>query len=271
MINSFGISEDATEESYRELFHNAYTAWEKFIELVKFLEGNGLAKSSAMYRLSVSSSFQPSAYEILISSAATAVSNLSFLGNLMLDCINGKREIVPLESIASISRVVLISSSRILYVLHPNDDEERKEHLREVQAANFYSEDVYLKKAQHFTVLQDYKEKKRPQNENPGKKITDTEMLNRAMSYVINHVYDLDAEPIKSELSKEKMIWMWNIWSGQAHGLYWPMKRPNRTGYISSETMPGEYPVDLELLTALTWRAIKVLRDACKFPASPQQ
>ena len=89
----------------------------------------------------------------------------------MLDCINGKQEIVPLESIASISRVVLISSSRILYVLLPNDDEERKEHFREVQAANFYSEDVYLKKHKISQCFKTTKKKDAPRVRTPVKRL----------------------------------------------------------------------------------------------------
>lgn len=246
-------------------------AWETFNKLKKSLQDNGLDRNSPVSSLVNSSSFQPDAGNILLSSAETAVSNLTFLCNLMHRCIHEELEMVPLESIAAISRVVLISSSPILYVLHPTDEGEQRDHLREVQAANFYSEDMYLKRAEKFAVLLDYKEERRPRSENPGQKITDTAMLKRAMDYVIDHVYGSDTDSIKDSTGEEKIAWMWNVWSGQAHGLYWPLMRPNRTGYVSSEIMPGEYPVELNLLTTLTWRAMETLRDACMPPTSNQQ
>lgn len=269
-VNPFGFPAEVTYETLEPISNYLETAYQTYCECVDIFNVSQ-DSNSVVNRLSKYFETGPIAYEVLFSSASAAINNLTHLHNLIYERIKDSQKNVPIETIASISRVVLISTSRLLYVLLPPTFEQKAEHLQKVLGANFDSEDRYLQKAKDFKSIVNFKEQPKPPSENPGVKISDTQMIHKAMEYVIKHISGLNGWEDDNGTSQEKMTWMWNSWSGLAHGLFWPLQRPNSTGYVSSEVMPGNYPKDFELLTTLVWKAMEELRNACKHPTSTQQ
>lgn len=80
------------------------------------------------------------------------------------------------------------------------------------------------------------------------------------MTYVLENVYRIN--PLEETMFTESVKWMWNTWSGLAHGLEWPTRLPNTDKGYGYEVIPGIYATDFFVLSMLALTAIIKCHDA---------
>lgn len=198
-------------------------------------------------------------YSHLGSSAECCVNNLGLISAL-IDLYQNTGFHVPIWTIGSVSRSVLISACRILYVLLPTSPEERKANLLKIHNSNLKSRRRYERVSQNFITLSALHRSYEPSSLSTNSGISDTMMTELAVTYVIDNA-NLVAEHQSSTL-KDYVAWMWNSWSGLAHGMEWPTSLPNLQGTRNSRLMPGNYSMDLLILSVLALKAVELCRDA---------
>lgn len=190
----------------------------------------------------------------LIASALCCFNNLDYLFDLFESSQKQGSLQPPIWAIASISRSVLVSASRILFVLLPDDNSVRQTNLRKIHNSNLGSQELFHEAAQDFEVMANLRDTLEKPNDVPGTKISDTKMTDAAVDYLLNNVYRIDES--HSKLFTEGVKWMWNTWSGLAHGLEWPTRSPNTDKGYGYEVIPGIYATDFFVLSMLTLTAI---------------
>lgn len=202
----------------------------------------------------------PFPYEHLGTSLECCADNLSFLWVLIHRSQNEPNSFVPIWAVGSMSRSVLISACRILFVLLPETLEEQKRNLSKIHYSDMRSAKKYKIAADSFDHLT-HLHPQREFGEIPkNSSVTDTNLTEEAVAYVARKLEDPDEKT--TETMDEYVKWMWHSWSGLAHGLYWPVKLPSRNNAVFSGMMPGYYAKDFLMLTALAYMAIEHCRDA---------
>lgn len=258
-LNSFGITpiDQDSIDSSRTNIEKVQRTWQEVAAAnVPALGTEG----TLLYRLSHgynSEDTTPLAH--LATSAECCVNNLAFLWNLLYDQLTTGQH-VPIWAIGSISRSVLISACRILYVLLPESFEDQKKNLDRIHYSNINSRNRYQRASDTFISLVKLKT---PFDIVPVPReyrISETEMTEAAVAYVIDYA-ELRSET-QSATANEYLKWMWNSWSGLAHGMEWPTRLPNQSGIRSSALMPGQYAIDFQILSALAYMALDHCRDA---------
>lgn len=190
----------------------------------------------------------------LIASALCCFNNLDYLFDLFESSQKQGSLQPPIWAIASISRSVLVSASRILYVLLPDDNSVRQTNIRKIHKSNLGSQELFHEAAQDFEVMLNPNDLLEKPNDLPGTKISDTRLTDAAVTYVLENVYRIN--PLEETMFTESVKWMWNTWSGLAHGLEWPTRLPNTDKGYGYEVIPGIYATDFFVLSMLTLTAI---------------
>lgn len=262
-LHSFGFT-DANQAHLKETRSSFSSAYKFWLEVYYYQAQNGIDplgnEGTLLHHLSEGYDPQePTPLAHLATSAECCIYNMVLLLDLIEDYQN-KNLSISTWAIGSISRSVLISASRILYVLSPDSLDEKKSNLQRVHIANLRSRDRYQKVAQEFTVSRSYNPYFSIDEYPVGRGINDSDMTKLAIDYLIKYI-DLDSDAFSASAT-ERIKMMWNIWSGQAHGMEWPTMLDNKEGSRSSSLMPGDYPLDFLLLSGLVLLAMHHCRDA---------
>lgn len=262
LLHSFGFTDD--EESLKIAQSNIALSYKVWMEVCAYSSNHRLPplgiQGTLIHQLSVGFTSEDShPLSHLGSSAECCVSNLMFLDGLISDYKeNGTH--YSTWAIGSVSRSVLISAARILYVLLPDSLETKQENFEKIHFSNLRSRQKYQKVADDFTYSNPYNPHFGIVDIPKGSGISDTDMTDEAIKYVNKNIYSGSVE--SSGAVVERISMMWNIWSGLTHGMEWPTMLPNKLDERSSSIMPGNYMVDFALLSALVLTAIQQLRDA---------
>lgn len=177
----------------------------------------------------------------------------------------------PAAVVMALSRVALLGTSRVLYVLGPQDRNERVDHLQRVARAETHSFHRMLKTGaawEHFPLGAGQvlvAEVKAELDANPGPRVTDTSMVTEIPQTVaaafVRAEHDGFSDQNEATL-REHMQWMWQVWSGGAHGWSWPEHLPGSNDV--QHRVPGDWVSDLSLLASLTQLALKTLARATR-------
>lgn len=179
--------------------------------------------------------------------------------------------------VMALSRVALLGTSRVLYVLGPQDPAERVEHLREVVRAETHSHHRMMKTGAAWSAFpirpeqSEVKELKDELDANPGPSLTDTSMITKVTQTVAAAFARAERTGFSSHgetFVREHLQWMWQVWSGGAHGWAWPEHLPGPDDV--KNRVPGDWVSDLSLLAALTQLALQTLTRSTT-PASAEE
>lgn len=200
-------------------------------------------------------------------SATEALEHLSFfLG----------QGVVPRPAVVmALSRVALLGTSRVLYVLGPQEPAERVDHLHEVVRAETHSHHRMMKTGAAWSAFplrpeqSEVTELKDELDANPGPRLTDTSMITEVTQTVAAAFARAERTGFSSKdeaYVREHLQWMWQVWSGGAHGWAWPEHLPGPDDV--KNRVPGDWVSDLSLLVALTQLALQTLtRSTTQAPA----
>lgn len=179
------------------------------------------------------------------------------------------------------SRSLLLSTCRVLWVLLPQDDEIRVEHARRIAFHDAVKWVKALNDASGFTMLSGLRPEEslvaaaKAEVATGGKNVNDTTLVYESADLVAvwaaaathaqaGSAESLEALPILAEQTK----WLWNQWSGIAHGLAWPTLLPNRGRANVLDAMPGNWVADFAFATSWLTVACDQAAQALTVPAS---
>lgn len=200
--------------------------------------------------------------DTLVASQRTARASALHLATLLQDGA------APRASVAvTLSRAALLGSVRIIYILGPTDPETRVRHAQRViraqaesqlRAIRTFSQFGSLKGLQAPGDLVDALEEVR--KELPKESVTDTAMIASTASIIGDWLTarGADQPPVALE---DHLPWMWNAWSGIAHGWAWPKYLPGNED-PDRDVAPGSWILDFKALALIVHLALKLLADA---------
>lgn len=194
-----------------------------------------------------------------------AQENLDLLRSLAYSTIEHKSSFSP-WSIAPLSRSVLVSTSRMIYVLCPETLDQRRRNTMAILKQDYNSLEMYLKDApacygpeygtDHGAEIRNSLID--TSKELPGKNARDGEVVQSVIQIMSSW------EPQELVPSADAMNWMWNTWSGAAHAYLWPLLVPGKGDRGRLDVVPGNWPSDFAAMAALTRLAQKRYYDALK-------
>ncbi|MCY1684007.1 hypothetical protein [Kocuria sp. SL71] len=182
---------------------------------------------------------------------------------------------IPTEPfvIAALMRSALLASARAIYVLGPESPDEQANHAMDIlvqetdslfrcyRSANQFSQLVDLRVPQDAFDDQSAR-RVRLMELAPHKRFTETNTLEGAAEIIGRRTQSrLDAEGIKTGATmREHLLWMFNLYSGKAHGLGWPKLVHHQND------LPGNFAADIHQLASMTELAVRALRSAYVTP-----
>lgn len=174
---------------------------------------------------------------------------------------------------ASLSRAALVSAVRIVYVLGPVDPATREDHARRVLRGQAVS---HLRGVTAFSSFEDLVALIPPETLKDdltasrdaldGGGVTDTQMIADTAAVIARTIADSAPDHLGEVAAKgEHLAWMWNVWSGIAHGYAWPTLVPGVQD-DGQQVMPGHWVTDFGTLSSIVLLALHLLRDGLKLP-----
>lgn len=184
---------------------------------------------------------------------------------------------IPTEPfvIAALMRSALLSSARAIYVLGPESPDEQYNHAMNIlvqetdslfrcyRSANTFSQLEGLRVPQDVFDDQSARQARLKKLATVGR-FTETNTLEGAAEIIGRRTQSrLDAEGINTGATmREHLLWMFNLYSGKAHGLGWP-----RLVHHQND-LPGNFAADMHQLASMTELAVRALRSAYITPQS---
>lgn len=176
--------------------------------------------------------------------------------------------------VASLSRAALVSTGRLIYVLGPSDSAERVEHARQVSVQQARSHSSLVTRSRGFTKLAGLQAEEVPEHaadpcveeiSRLGNGARDGDMLSSIAGTMAEFATrgsttSEDRTSVQKQL-QEHIEWMWNVWSGMAHGYAWPDLAPGERS-TTQHTVPGHWVGDFLQFASFTQLALIQLRDA---------
>lgn len=167
---------------------------------------------------------------------------------------------------ASLARTALISASKVLYVLGPSDESERQANALEVAKQDARSLGRLYDDAEAFGQLlglcppPEVLGQRRPQIDSFGKSnpIGEGRLLAKMAAVAAGMLAAQPREGSDSDdeaLVREHVLWIFNVYSGVAHGLGWPRELPTMDGIL-----PGDWLADVGMVAALGQLAMETAR-----------
>lgn len=203
---------------------------------------------------------------------SAAVTNLQVLH----DSYSPNREASPWV-IAPPARCVLVSASRVLYVLLPDSSAERLHNATRVAKGNAQSHKkliTAMQEVEHLKLLQPPRDIADKVLAAPGgidaPNVMETEVITSAVDFVTGILKERQSayrELVSNpEILGEHVKWIFNVYSGLTHGLPWPLFVPTSRKYDAGDLrrMPGDWPTDLKQITAFTHLAAVKFMEFCK-------
>lgn len=183
---------------------------------------------------------------------------------------------IPTEPfvIAALMRSALLASARVHYILGPESMDEQAEHALNIliqetdslfrcyRHANQVSRLAPLRVPQDIFDAQNDR-RQRLREHAPSSRFTETDTLKGAAEVIGKQTQDrADAEGIDTESTlSEHLLWMFNLYSGKAHGLGWPL-------LVHHEgDLPGSFAADIYQLANITCLAILALQRGYAIPS----
>lgn len=182
---------------------------------------------------------------------------------------------IPTEPfvIAALMRSALLASARVIYVLGPESPDEQTKHAMNIlvqetdslfrcyKSANRSSQLVALRVPQDVFDAQSARQERLKESA-PSRKFSETETLEGAAEIIGRRTQSrLDTEEINTgAIMREHLLWMFNLYSGKAHGLGWPKLVHHQ------HDLPGDFATDIHQLASLTEQAVRALRSAYAAP-----
>lgn len=203
-------------------------------------------------------------------SARTSMATMTHLAQL-LGAVGEPRASV----VATLCRAALVSTGRLIYVLGPRDADERVEHARQVSRQQARSYLAMVKSAREFTELEGLQAERVPDDaDDPfteeidrlGKGGMGDGAMLKSTARTMAEALARDSangtdEPQTQKQLQEHIEWMWNVWSGMAHGYAWPDLIPGEKS-SHQHIVPGHWVGDFYQLASFTQLALTQLGDA---------
>ncbi|WP_270239045.1 hypothetical protein [Rothia kristinae] len=160
-------------------------------------------------------------------------------------------------------RAALVGSARTLFVLLPTDPDERAERAHKVvardtesgrqgleQFANFEGMQAFAAPQDLVETLGKHRRELWPKGNPPG----DGRIV-EGMSAVMFEALELAGmgEELGHDILKDHVTWLWNTYSGIAHGYFWPRLLLTISG---DRRVPGDFPLDLHQVATATHMAL---------------
>lgn len=205
-------------------------------------------------------------------SARTSMATMRHLADL-LDVGGEPRASV----VATLSRAALVSTGRLIYVLGPFDADERVENARQVSRQQAGSYLAMIESARDFTEFETLQAERVPnQDSDPfakevdrlGKGGTRDGAMLKSTAHTMaeaiarDSAHGTDNSQVQKQL-QEHIEWMWNVWSGMAHGYAWPDLVPGERS-ADQHIVPGHWVGDFHQLASFTKLALSHLREASR-------
>lgn len=196
-----------------------------------------------------------------------------------IECLDQIRrfteESIPTEPfvLASLMRSALLASARVVYVLAPESQDEKADHALNVlvqetnslfrcyNSTNTFSQLIALRVPQEVLDLQSAR-RDRLMKIAPCKRFTETDVLEGAAEVIGCRTQEQpDAAGIETgATTSEHLLWMFNLYSGKAHGLGWPKLVHHQ------KDLPGNFAADIHQLSSMTHLAVSVLQEGFEAP-----
>ena len=190
--------------------------------------------------------------DTLVSSQRTARATILHLSTLLEEGME------PRASVAlTLSRAALLSAGRIIYILGPSDPAVRVRNAERVVRSQASSQHRALKAFGGFSQLSALQAPdglvstlEETLKALPAGNITDTEMIRTAGDIIIE-ILSRRGDTSTEEVLREHLEWMWNVWSGAAHGWAWPKYVPGLDD-PNHDVAPGNWVLDFVNLAMIT-------------------
>ena len=173
----------------------------------------------------------------------------------------------PRAAIAvSLSRAALVGAGRIIYVLGPEDPDERQtnaqkvatsqisSHLSAVRAANTFVDLEWLRAPDDLLQSLDS-----IRAEMPPSRVGDGAMIKEAAAIMADLLVKQGSSQESTTQLSEHLEWVWHVWSGTAHGWAWPKYFPGMKNE-SHDVAPGHWVTDFRALASLVQIALRLLK-----------
>ncbi len=168
---------------------------------------------------------------------------------------------------ASLARTALISASKVLYVLGPDKEDQRRAHALEVARQDARSLGRLYDDAEKFGQLRglcpppEVLEQRRPQIDSFGKQnaIGERSLLIKMSTVAAEMLAAKSGEALGGSgegLVREHVLWIFHVYSGVAHGLGWPREMPT-----TDNILPGDWLADVGMVAALGQLAMETARN----------
>lgn len=182
----------------------------------------------------------------------------------------------PRASVAvTLSRAALLCSTRVIYILGPADPDERVRNAERVIRTQATSQLRAIRRFSKFGVLKGIQAHSElvhslrlVLDELPQGHVTDTEMIASAALIIGSWLMSHGAEE-SPEALEDHLAWVWNNWSGIAHGWAWPKYVPGRED-PNVDTAPGNWILDFHTVAMILHLALNMFAQAFD-PQQPPQ
>lgn len=168
--------------------------------------------------------------------------------------------------LATLCRTALIASARLLLIVGPRDDEQKKNYAIRILLQESESLQRCYKKARYFVELKglippsgllDPQDKRHQHLNRITERISETEVLEKAAEIMADLLKASEFEdPTSGFLLKEHISWTFNVYSGVAHGFGWPRLVPG------TQALPGLFTAELWITVGVCHMAIDQLQKA---------
>lgn len=174
---------------------------------------------------------------------------------------------------ASLMRSALLASARIIYVLGPESQDEQAQHALNILVQETDSLFRCYRDANEFSQLEGLRvpqavfdaqsaRRDRLKEVAPSGRFTETKTLEGAAEIIGRRTQPLvEADDINTGATmSEHLLWMFNLYSGKAHGLGWPLIVHHQND------LPGDFAADIHQLASMTQLAVLVLQNGYAAP-----
>jgi len=204
--------------------------------------------------------------DIRVTLLAAVHSSQSCLGQIRRFIVDG----IPTSPVvlATLCRTALVASSRLLLIVGPNDEEVRRTNATRILLQESESIQRCYRKAASFTHLaglvppQDVVDQQNRRHEylkSVSQNIRESEVLDEIGPIVGAALQAAGQyEPTDEARLREQLHWVFNIYSGIAHGFGWPKLVPG------TQSLAGDFASDLWMTASVSLLAIDRLQAASR-------
>lgn len=185
----------------------------------------------------------------------------------IFDGIRGKDLRADPYMTMSSARTAMLASVRLLLALGPDDPDERRTNCLRVMRQEAVSLNRLYGSTQNFKVYEalvpppHVLEQQGPRIQHlirEGPKLTETQMLANAADLLYRLMQARGETDVEAEHFAEGFSWVFNTYSGIAHGYGWPYLMPG------SEDLHGHFLADIDLIVSVAYIALHTTASRCQ-------